>query len=333
MKKSKNAERPDSPVLMVCAIKNSPVGKFCVNFSTLLKFFSVFFQHQKYLRKTSEAQKDLLIQYFETHEGAIDIVSANNTDSEVKRRIWGEIAKILNKVEGGVEKNDLKWSKTWADMKMYAKNRARSAKQGHILANTRKPTDLDRRILKVAGNADLLRDWEASINEAEGEVCDKVRIDGMDHEIVVTEGTDYEYIDDEELVNVEDEQNVAEQEAAVVRIEQYYESEGAQYEYSEPTFVPVKNVPQSGKRKRVKHEDPQVMEMEDEEGQVRVTKQAKRQKQNSEDEDQNESESDHEDERPNDPMVGAINNLATALNNVASALSSFATIAKSFNKR
>lgn len=292
-------------------------------------------QHQKYLRKTSETQKDLMIEYFETHHGAIDIVSANNTDGDVKRRIWSELSDMLNKVEGGVEKNDLKWSKTWADMKLYAKNRARSAKQGHMMVQARKPTDLDRRILRVTGHEDLLRDWEASVVELEN-TYEKIRIDDTEHEIVVTEGTDYEYIEEEELVNIEDGQNT-EQEATTVRIERYFDNETTQYEYN-----PVKVEIQSNKRKRheyVKHENPELIEIQEvEQEDVRRTQQTsqiKRQKQSSEDEDQTQDDSHHGGERNYEPdaMVGAINNLANALNSVATALSSFAEVAKSFNKR
>lgn len=276
------------------------------------------------MRKASETQKDLMIDYFERTHGAIEIVSANNTDSEVKRRIWAEVSEILNKVEGGAKKNDLKWSKTWADMKLYTKNRARAAKQGQMSVNARKPSDLDRRVLKVTGHEELLRDWIESIGDVDldnATIYEKVRIeDSSDHEVVVTEGTDYEYIDDNDIVN--DENN------------EFHDA--SQYEY----VLPCKAEVQSNKRKRVnKIEIPEVIEIHEEEGEEAIqmteeTSKIKRLKQSYEDEqDQPQTDESDHDEIQTDPIVGAINNLANALQSVATALSSFAEVAKSFNKR
>lgn len=284
-------------------------------------------KHQKYLKKTSETQKDLMIQYFETHEGAIDVVSANNTDTEVKRKIWSEISQIMNQVEGGVEKNDLKWSKTWADMKLYTKNRARAARSGHnIPAHTRKPSDLDRRILKVTGHEDLLRDWEAAITETDTEITvdyeEKVKIDDADHEVVVTEGTDYEYIDEDELAHVE--------QHGTVRLERYFKNEPEPtIEYSAETEEPVRMEILTNKRKN------QVKIIEFHEENQEETQQAtKRLKTHTDEEEETQDESEQDDHTyEQDPMVGAINNLAHALNNVASALTSFAEVAKSYSKR
>uniref|UniRef100_A0A336MTM0 Regulatory protein zeste n=1 Tax=Culicoides sonorensis TaxID=179676 RepID=A0A336MTM0_CULSO len=224
-------------------------------------------ENAKYLRKTSEAQKLLLIEYFETHEGAIEIVSSNNTDGDIKRQIWAEVAQIVNQVEGGVEKTELKWSKTWADMKLYTKNRARAAKQGHAVSTARRPNDMDRRILKVCGNDDLLRDWENAVNESPEDLKQeytyhKIRLADTDQEIVVADGTDYEFIEEEELT--ENLQENSQDNSRVIA--RYYEGHPTRlYEFSdENTLQEVKmERQQSNKRKRVKHEpeEHEVIEM------------------------------------------------------------------------
>ncbi|XP_063701186.1 uncharacterized protein LOC134831397 [Culicoides brevitarsis] len=261
----------------------------------------------KNIRKTSETQKDLMIEYFETHDGAIDVVSANNTDAEVKRRIWTEIANILNKVPGGTKKNDLKWAKTWADMKLYTKNRARAAKAGTAAPNARKPSELDRRVLRVTGHEDLLNDWEASLNDGTdintSTTYEKITVTDsattQEHEIVVQDPTDYEYIEEDDLT-----------ENASQEIQSFYET----HDYEFTVQQPEQDFPK--KRKRTEGEEVQKRVKAGKATIVEVV-----------------SEEQAQEETQGDPMVGAINNLANALQNVAAALSSIADVAKNLNRR
>lgn len=83
----------------------------------------------------------------------------------MKNKIWTSITHRLNDVDGGVLKSSLKWAKSWADMKVYAKSRAKMAISGQAPQNARRPTDLDRRILTVIGQEDLLIGWENALTE------------------------------------------------------------------------------------------------------------------------------------------------------------------------
>lgn len=86
-------------------------------------------------------------------------------DNAMKSKIWTSVAKRLNEVQGGVVKSSAKWSKSWADMKVYTKARAKAGINKTAPINSRRPTELDRRILMVIGQEELLSNWEESVNE------------------------------------------------------------------------------------------------------------------------------------------------------------------------
>lgn len=264
-------------------------------------------QQQKTHRKTSETQKGKLIEYFEEHPDAQGIVSATNTDSDVKRRIWSEVANLLNFMPGGVQKTELKWAKTWADMKVYAKNRAKSAKLRKQPLHTRKPTELDKRILRVIGQEQLLNEWETAIENDDKQFLEESTTISIKQSSQAPEQSyEYEYIEDEI-----DENSVVE-----VYEEALPETED-NYSYIVPGESPESDETSNFTRADSRKRKTELIDLD-----LQDTKRFHK------DEEPLTPETNNINNENPEPFIDAINNLAAALNNVASALVTIADVVK-----
>jgi len=164
----------------------------------------------KHIRKTSDKQKKELIRYFEANPNYVHIVAGTMGDNAMKNKIWASVAKRLNDIKGGVVKSPAKWNKSWADMKVYTKARAKAAIAGTAPVNSRRPTDLDRRILTVIGQDELLTNWDAALANDNGAQNSRQPI--LEHDYQVSG-----YQEDSEIVEEEYAEQHTEQRHVIVK--------------------------------------------------------------------------------------------------------------------
>lgn len=132
----------------------------------------------------------------------VKIVAGNAGDNAMKNKIWGSITRRLNEVEGGVLKSSLKWAKSWADMKVYAKSRAKMAINGTAPLTAKRPTEIDKRILTVIGQEELLLGWENAIADESNSSTSRQLPPEHDYELTgfqeVDESVDINFLDETE---------------------------------------------------------------------------------------------------------------------------------------
>lgn len=109
--------------------------------------------------RASDLQKQQLVKYFEENPDAIRVANNMTGDSKIKQRVWIDLTHKLNSINGTM-KTSSKWAKYWCDIVNYTRNRAKRAISHQITAaNDRPPTDIEKRMLIIVGQKNLLDEW------------------------------------------------------------------------------------------------------------------------------------------------------------------------------
>ncbi|CAH0699388.1 unnamed protein product [Spodoptera exigua] len=93
---------------------------------------------------------DFMAQHVEFASGSLRSLEARHTS----KRLWEELAKILNSCRGGTRKTTDGWSKYWSDFKNKLKNKVwllKRKKAGNSLKGIRPLTKLEKRALAILG--------------------------------------------------------------------------------------------------------------------------------------------------------------------------------------
>ncbi|XP_022819108.1 uncharacterized protein LOC111351408 isoform X2 [Spodoptera litura] len=93
---------------------------------------------------------DFMAQHVEFASGNLRSLEARHTS----KRLWEELAKILNSCRGGTKKTTDGWSKYWSDFKNKLKNKVwllKRKKAGNSLKGVRPLTKMEKRVLAILG--------------------------------------------------------------------------------------------------------------------------------------------------------------------------------------
>lgn len=93
---------------------------------------------------------DFMAQHVEFASGNLRSLEARHTS----KRLWEELAKLLNSCRGGTKKTTDGWSKYWSDFKNKLKNKVwllKRKKAGNYLKGIRPLTKLEKRALAILG--------------------------------------------------------------------------------------------------------------------------------------------------------------------------------------
>lgn len=132
-----------------------------------------------------------MVKYFEENPKAIDLLIHAPSDTREKHRIWMDLTQRLNEIDG-VVKPSLKWMKYWNDIVAYTKSRAKKVVCGQLSGFERPPTDLEKRMLRVVQQHNLVEEWtKVAFDPHQSEVKNETKIkEEIQHDTKVTDDDD-----------------------------------------------------------------------------------------------------------------------------------------------